>query len=125
MKVDRNVYNVAVVSSDVAITSGTKVEVGTEAEFNTIAGMVEKSGLMILNATVDGSAMKGSLLSNYYHGGAETGIDFGGITNMHGTPLAIAGSLSLEEHKAYVTVNLVPLGNGSKTSGTTKASAKV
>lgn len=121
MKVDRNVYNVAIVSSGVAITSGTKVEVGTEAEFNIIAGMVEKSGLMILNATVDGSAMKGSLLSNYYHGGAETGIDFGGITNMGGTPLAVAGSLSLEEHKAYVTVNLVPL-SGNRT---TKASAKV
>ena len=119
MKVDRNVYNVAIVSSDVAITSGTKVEVGTE--FTTIAGMVEKSGLMILNATVDGSAMKGSLLSNYYHGGAETGIDFGGITNMGGTPLAIAGSLSLEEHKAYVTVNLVPLSANRTTKTTAKA----
>lgn len=109
MNIERNVYNIAIVSTDVEITAGTKTEVGTEAEFNKIVAMVDRSGLMILKATVGGNAMKGSLLSNYYHGGAETGIDFGGVTNMHGTPLAIAGSLSLENHKAYVTVNLIPL----------------
>lgn len=31
------------------------------------------------------------------------------VTNMHGTPLAIAGSISLEGEKVYVTVNLIAL----------------
>ena len=120
MKIERKVYNIAIVSSDVAITAGTKTEVGTEAEFNKIAAVVDRSGLMILKATVGGNAMKGSLLANYYHGGAETGIDFGGVTNMSGTPLAIAGSLSLENHKAYVTVNLIPLSTAKSTKTSSK-----
>ena len=109
MKIKRGCYNVATVSTDVAITSGTKTEVGVKKDFKKIAATVEKSGLIFLEATVNGSAMKGSLLANYYHGGAETGIDFGGVTNMGGNPLAIAGSISLEGDKVYVTVNLVSL----------------
>lgn len=109
MKVKRGSYNVTTVSTDVAITHGVKTEIGTKKDFKRIAATVEKSGLIVLEATVDGNAMKGSLLANYYHGGAETGIDFGGVTNMHGTPLAVAGSISLEGEKVYVTVNLIEL----------------
>lgn len=115
MNIIFNDYNVAIIESDAAITSGTKTEIGTKEEFLKIVPLVNRSGLIILKANVDGGDMKGSMLANYYTGGAETGIDFGGMSNYHGSPLAITGSITLEDNKCYVTVNLVPLsGNRTK-----------
>lgn len=99
-------YNVAEVIVGTAITPGTKTEVGTAKEFEQIAKLVDQSGIMIVNATIGGNKMKGSVLANYYSGGGVTGIDFGGVTNFGYTPSIIAGSLELEDGKAYVTLTI-------------------
>lgn len=99
-------YNVAEVLVGTAITPGTKTEVGTAKEFEQIAKLVDQSGVMIVNATIGGNKMKGSVLANYYSGAGATGIDFGGVTNFGYTPSIIAGSLELEDGKAYVTLTI-------------------
>lgn len=116
MNIIKNDYNVAVVSTDVELTSGTKTEVGTKAEFDKIVPLINRSGLMVLKANVDGADMKGSMLANYFTGGAETGIDFGGMTNFGGSPHAITGTVSLENDKCYVIVNIIPLSGAAKSS---------
>ena len=103
-------YNIPEVEIGVDVTLDTKTEVGTAAEANQIAKMVEQSGLLIVGCTVAGNRMHGSVLANHYYGGAEEGIDFGGITNFGGSPYALAGSLSIESGKAYLTMSMTALG---------------
>lgn len=113
-------YNVAEVIVGTAITPGTKTEVGTAKEFEQIAKLVEQSGLMIVNATIGGNKMKGSVLANYYSGGEATGIDFGGVTNFGYTPSIIAGSLELEsDGKAYVTLTITAVSTAKAATKST------
>lgn len=113
-------YNIPEVTISQAITLGTKTEIGTAAEGNQLAKMVEQSGLMIVSCTADGNALRGSVLANHYYGGAEEGVDFGGVTNYGGSAYAIAGSMSIESGKAYVTMTMTALG-ANRTATTTKS----
>ena len=108
-------YNVAEITLSAAVTPGTKTEVGTAAEFAQLAKLVQQSGLMIVSGTIGGNAMKGSVLANYYSDENVTGIDFGGVTNFGYSPSIIAGSLEIEEGKAYVTMTITPVST-SKTA---------
>ncbi len=110
-------YNVAEVTISAAITSGTKTEVGAAKEFNQLAKLIENAGIMIVKASIDGNAMKGSVLGNYYHDANTTGIDFGGVTNYGYSPSIIAGSLELEsDGKAYVIMTVTPISTSKAKS---------
>lgn len=122
MKIDKNSYNIPIVEVSTAITSGTKTEIGTAADFDTIVNMIEKSGLMIIKCTFGGNPMKGSVLANYYTNDDDIyGIDFGGVTNFGGSPSAIAGSGTLENGKFYVTMTMTSLA-ANRTTTSTKSS---
>lgn len=113
-------YNIPEVTISQAITLGTKTEIGTAAEGNQLAKMVEQSGLLIVSCVADGNPLRGSVLANHYYGGAEEGVDFGGVTNYGGSAYAIAGSMSIESGKSYVTMTMTPLGANRTTSTKSK-----
>lgn len=108
-------YNVAEVVLMDAVTPGTKTEVGTAKEFEKLSKLVQNSGLMIVSGIIGGNAMKGSVLANYYSDDNVTGIDFGGVTNYGYSPSIIAGSLEIEEDKAYVTMTITPVSAAKTT----------
>lgn len=114
-------YNIPVITISEAITLGTKTEIGTAAEGNQIAKLVEQSGLMIVNCVADGNALRGSVLANHFYGGADEGVDFGGVTNYGGSAYAIAGTMSIEGSKAYVTMTMTALGANRTTTTKSKA----
>lgn len=119
MKISRNEYNVPQIEAG-AVTASTKTLIGTKADFDKIAAMIERSGLMIVGITLSGNAMRGSVLANHYEDENVNGIDFGGVTNYGYTPSIIAGSLELEEDGCYVTISVTPVS----TSKSTKSKAE-
>lgn len=114
MKISRNEYNVPRIEAG-AVTANTKTKIGTKVDFDKIASMVERSGLMIVSVTLSGNAMKGSVLANHYEDDNANGIDFGGVTNYGYSPNIISGSLELEDDGCYVTITVTPV-TAAKTS---------
>lgn len=105
MEVKYNSYNVPVLDVG-TITLGTKTLIGTAKDLRAVAKIVDKSGIMIVSAKAGDVVLHGSVNANYYRGGADEGIDFGGITNYGGSPYIIAGSASIESNSAYVTMTM-------------------
>lgn len=105
MEIKYNSYNVPKVDIG-EITLGTKTLVGSAIDMRKVAKIVDESGIMIVSAQAGDVVLHGSVNANYYHGGAEEGIDFGGVTNYGGSPYIIAGSASIEGSNAYVTMTM-------------------
>lgn len=105
MEVKYNSYNVPVLDVG-TVTLGTKTLIGTPDELRKVAKIVDKSGIMIVSAKAGDVVLHGSVNANYYRGGADEGIDFGGVTNYGGSPYIIAGSASIESTGAYVTMTM-------------------
>ena len=105
MDIKYNSYNVPKVDIG-EITLGTKTLVGSAAELRAVAKVIDNSGIMIVSAQAGDAVLHGSVNANYYHGGNDEGIDFGGVTNYGGSPYIIAGSASIEDGKAYVTMTM-------------------
>lgn len=119
MDIQNNVYNIPIVSVG-TVTSGTKTEIGTKADFDKLVSMIEKSGLMICDVTLSGNYMKGSVLANHYAGENDGGIDFGGVTNYGGSPSVIAGTIETgtgaNKDKVYVTMAVTAISNVAKST---------
>lgn len=105
MEIKYNSYNVPVVDIG-TITLGTKTLIGTAKELRAIAKVVDKSGIMIVAARAGDTVLHGSVNANYYLGDGNEGIDFGGVTNYGGSPYIIAGTASIEDSNAYVTMTM-------------------
>lgn len=114
MKISRNEYNVPQIEVG-AVTASTKTKVGTKADFDKIAAMIERSGIMIVGITLSGNAMRGSVLANHYEDDNANGIDFGGVTNYGYSPSIISGSLELESNGCYVTIAVTPVSASKST----------
>lgn len=99
-------YNISKWYVDAEMTPGTKAEIGTEAEFKQLAALTSESGLFLGVVKVDGVVMQGACSVN--HVGADF-IDFGTVTNYGGSPTAFTGTITLENHKMYMVVNMTAI----------------
>lgn len=117
MEIKNAGYNVGDITIDTAIPLDTKTEIGDTKDFNRVASLADAGGVCRVHATVAGNSMNGLCLLTH----VIDKIDLGSVTNFEGTPYVIAGTVSLETGKMYITMsmNAVSAGN-SKTA--TKAS---
>ncbi len=99
-------YNISKWNIDTELTSGTKAEIGTEADYKQLAALVKESGLFIASVKVDGTAMVGACNANHV---TDEFIDFGTVTNAGGSASAVTGTITLENHKMYVVINVTAI----------------
>lgn len=107
-------YNIPHVDVTTALTSGTKSEVGTPAEFDNLSALVGKSGLAIVSAKIGGNNMCGTCWVNFQVGG--TGLEFCCCTNYLGNPMFISIYVEIEDGKCYATPSIISLGGNSNRS---------
>lgn len=106
MKINFIGYNIAEVIISAAITAGTKTEIGTSADYKALQETAKRSGIFKVKATIGGTPMQGVCNANEV---TDAFIDFGTVTNMGGTPSAVAGTVTNEGGKMYVTLTITAI----------------
>lgn len=99
-------YNIAEAIVSAAITAGTKTEIGTSADYKALQETAKRSGIFKVKATIGGVSMQGVCNANEVN---DNFIDFGTVTNMSGTPSAVAGTVTNEGGKMYVTLTVTTI----------------
>lgn len=111
-------YNIGEITISTALTDGTKAEVGTQADFEKIAGIGRNSGIARINMTLGGTAMSGVCFLNPYKVGTNVGVDVGSVTNFGGSANAVCGTFTLESGKLYAIVSVTAIGGQQSTKKT-------
>ena len=107
MKIINGMYNIPKVVIKEAITPGTPVVVGTKKDILRLADIIGESGAIIIEeATVGGEVIRGCMNAHHFYGGADEGIDFGGVSNKSGDQTVISGTLIIDGNDAKLTVNI-------------------
>ena len=106
MKINFIGYNIAEAIISAAITAGTKTEIGTSADYKALQETAKRSGIFKVKATIGGTPMQGVCNANHV---TDAFIDFGTVTNMGGTPSAVAGTVTNEGGKMYVTLTITAI----------------
>lgn len=106
MRVEFLGYNISKWFVDAPITSETKTEIGTEKDYKVMKSNVSASGLFMVDAKIDGVAMKGTCVVNEAN---DEFIDFGTVTNYGGYASAITGTITNESGKMYVTLKMTTI----------------
>ena len=99
-------YNISKWYVEAELTSGTKAEIGTEADYKQLAALAKESGLFIASAKIDGTVMVGACNANHV---TDEFIDFGTVTNAGGNASAVTGTITLENHKMYLVINVTAI----------------
>jgi len=106
MKINFIGYNIAEVIVSAAITAGTKTEIGTSADYKALQETAKRSGIFKMKANIGGVPMQGVCNANEVN---DNFIDFGTVTNMSNTPSAVAGTVTNEGGKMYVTLTVTTI----------------
>ena len=114
MKVESAEYNVGYVTIPTALTSGTKVKIGTLADYDQVKALSTKAGVIIAEVNLGGNNMCGTCLVNPSVDGE--GLEFSAITNYGGNPVFISFHFTKETDGAYLKPTVVSLGNAAKSA---------
>lgn len=116
MEIKNHGYNVGSVVIDTPITFGTKTEIGTAEDFKKICNIAEAGGLARIHCIASGNQLDGLVLMTHTVGENYNGIDFGSVTNYGGSPWIVAGTVTLEDGKMYVTMTMTAVSGATKNS---------
>lgn len=116
MEIKNQGYNVGSVVIDTPITLGTKTEIGTAEDFKKICNIAEAGGLARIHCVASNNQLDGLVLMTHTVGENYNGIDFGSVTNYGGSPWIVAGTVTLEDGKMYVTMTMNAVSGASKNS---------
>lgn len=113
-------YNIGEVTISTSITIGTKTEIGDAVDFGKIALIATAGGLCRVHCTADNNQLDGLILMTYGKNDNYEGIDFGSVTNFGGSPYVIAGTFTLEDGKAYVTMSMNAITASNRSTKSSK-----
>lgn len=116
MEIKNRGYNVGNIVIDTPITIGTKTEIGDARDFNKICYIAEAGGLARIHCVASDNILDGLVLMTHTKGENYNGIDFGSITNYGGSPWIIAGTVTLEDGKMYVTMTMNAVAGANRNS---------
>lgn len=114
MKVESAEYNVGYVTIPDNLTSGTKIKIGTLADYDQVKAIATKAGVIIAKVNLSGNNMCGTCLVNPSVDGE--GLEFSAITNYGGNPMFISFHFTKETDGAYLKPTVVSLGNAARTA---------
>lgn len=117
MDIRNNGYNVGSVIIDTTITLGTKTEIGNVEDFKKVANLADAGGLIRVHCKVGDMSLDGAVFANH----VEDKIDIGSVTNYEGTPYVVAGTVTLETGKMYITLTMTAVGSQQAKTSTKSA----
>ena len=117
MDIRNNGYNVGSVTIDTTITLGTKTEIGNAEDFKKVANLADAGGVIRVHCKVGDMSLDGAVFANH----VIDKIDIGSVTNYEGTPYVVAGTVTLETGKMYITLTMTAVGSQQAKTSTKSA----
>lgn len=105
MKITTRGYNIPTISFGTSITPGTTAIVGTIEEFTELYALCENAGIAVVDATISGTRMTGTMFAHC----DGIGIELATVTNQYNTPQMVSAHLYLDGGEFVADVTIISL----------------